>query len=86
MSLRLGHISFFEADLFRGLELDAKYGSMKAHYINGSLVGATRSHVALLGRRKAAVPQTRGGSPNLEIVNKRARRLATADGPKRSIT
>jgi hypothetical protein len=55
VSLRLEHISFFGADLFRGSELDAKYGSMKAHYISGSLVEAIRFHGALLGREETAV-------------------------------
>ena len=81
MSLRLEHTSFSEADSFRGSELDAKYGSMKAHYISGSLVGATRFHVELLGRRKADVLQNRRGNLDLQIVNKRARRLGQADGP-----
>jgi hypothetical protein len=54
VSLRLEHMFFFEAGLFRGSELDARYGSMKAHYISGLLVGVIRFHGALLGRREAA--------------------------------
>jgi hypothetical protein len=81
VSLRLEHISYFVAVLFRESDLDAKYGSMKAHYINGSLAEANRFHVELLGRSKAAVLQNRRGRLDLEIVNKRARRLSRADGP-----
>jgi hypothetical protein len=58
VSLRLEPISFSEADLFRGSELDANYGSMKTHYISGLLVEAIRFHDGLLGRREAAALTT----------------------------